>query len=41
MAELLGNAELERRRAGARRMAWLIGAAVVAIYIIGFFVKRG
>lgn len=32
--------ELARRRASARRMAWLIGAAVLALYVIGFFVKR-
>jgi len=41
MAQTFAKTELERRQAGARRMAWLIGAAVVAIYIIGFFVKRG
>lgn len=33
--------ELIQRRAAARKMAWLIGAAVLALYIIGFFIKRG
>lgn len=32
--------ELARRRASARRMAWLIGAAVLILYIVGFFVRR-
>jgi len=35
------EAEVAQRRANARRMAWLIGAAVLALYVIGFFVKRG
>jgi hypothetical protein len=34
------EAELAQRRASARRMAWLIGAAVLILYIVGFFVKR-
>jgi hypothetical protein len=33
--------ELARRRAGARRLAWLLGAVVLAIYVVGLFVKRG
>lgn len=33
--------ELARRRAGARSLAWLLGAIVAAIYVIGLFVKRG
>lgn len=35
------EAELAQRRAASRRMAWLIGAAVLALYVIGFFFKRG
>lgn len=35
------DAELAQRRASARKMAWLIGAAVLALYVIGFFIKRG
>lgn len=34
------DAELARRRIAARRMAWAIGAAVLLLYIVGFFVKR-
>jgi hypothetical protein len=33
--------ELAQRRAAARRLAWLIGAAVLALYVLGFFFKRG
>jgi hypothetical protein len=33
--------ELSRRRAGARRLAWLLGAVVLAIYVVGLFIKRG
>jgi hypothetical protein len=33
--------DLARRRANAKRSAWLLGAAVLAIYIIGLFIKRG
>lgn len=33
--------DIARRRTASRRMAWLIGAAVLAIYVIGFFFKRG
>ncbi len=32
--------ELARRRASARRLAWLLGAAVLALYLIGLFIKR-
>ena len=35
------EAELAQRRVASRRMAWLIGAAVLALYVIGFFFKRG
>ncbi|MGE5469572.1 MAG: hypothetical protein ACM3X0_02110 [Bacteroidota bacterium] len=32
--------DIERRRAAARRLGWLLGAAVLAIYLIGFFIPR-
>jgi hypothetical protein len=32
--------ETERRRAGSRRLAWLLGAVALALYIIGLFIKR-
>jgi hypothetical protein len=41
MSTPMTEAELAQRRATARRMAWLIGAAALALYIIGFFIKRG
>jgi len=34
------NADLERRRAASRRLAWLIGAVAVLVYIAGLFIKR-
>ena len=33
--------DIARRRSAARRTAWIIGAAVLALYVIGFFFKRG
>jgi hypothetical protein len=35
------EADLQQRRTASRRLAWIIGAAVLALYVIGFFVKRG
>ena len=32
--------ELARRRRAARRMGWLLGLAVVVIYVLGLFIKR-
>lgn len=32
--------ELARRRAASKRLAWALGAAVVALYLIGLFIKR-
>lgn len=32
--------ELARRRASSRRLAWAIGAAVLTLYIAGFFIQR-
>ncbi len=33
--------DIARRRKAARTTAWIIGAVVLAIYVIGFFFKRG
>lgn len=33
-------ADLARQRHAARRLAWLLGLAVVLIYVIGLFIKR-
>lgn len=41
MHEPFNPAELLQRRASATRLAWFIGAVVLAIYLIGFFFKRG
>jgi hypothetical protein len=32
--------ELARRRAASRRLAWALGAGVLALYVIGFFIQR-
>lgn len=32
--------ELALRRAASRRLAWLLGAAALAIYLVGMFFKR-
>lgn len=34
------EADLERRRNASRRLGWLLGTAVLAIYLIGLFIKR-
>jgi len=34
------ESDLERRRAASRRLGWLLGAIVLAIYLIGMFIKR-
>ncbi len=34
------EADIQRRRAASRRLGWLLGAAVLALYLIGLFVKR-
>ena len=34
------SADLARRRSAARRLAWLLGLVVVALYVIGLFIKR-
>lgn len=32
--------ELARRRASSRRLAWLLGALALGIYLVGLFFKR-
>jgi hypothetical protein len=33
-------AELERRRSAARRLGWLLGGIVLALYLIGLLIER-
>lgn len=40
MTSSFTDEELARRRAASRRLAWAIGAAVLVIYIAGFFIQR-
>lgn len=40
MPQTIPEADLERRRAASRRLGWLLGAVVMAIYLIGLFIKR-
>lgn len=40
MNQPLSDLDLERRRAASRRLGWLLGAVVLAIYVIGLFIKR-
>ena len=32
--------DLTRRQAASRRLGWILGAVVVAIYVVGLFIKR-
>lgn len=32
--------ELARRQVASRRMGWILGFVVVAIYVVGLFIKR-
>lgn len=40
MGEPFTGEDLERRRAASRRLGWAIGLGVLALYVIGFFIKR-
>lgn len=40
MSAVFSDADLARRRAASRRLGWLLGAAVLALYLIGLFIKR-
>ena len=40
MPATFSEADLERRRNASRRLAWLLGAIVLAIYLVGLFIKR-
>jgi len=33
-------AELARRQRAGRRLAWVLGAVAVALYVVGFLLKR-
>ncbi len=32
--------ELARRQAAAKRLAWILGACALALYLIGLLIKR-
>lgn len=40
MNPAFSDEDLARRRSASRRLGWLLGAAVLVIYIIGLFIKR-
>lgn len=40
MTSSFSDEELARRRTSSRRLAWIIGAAALAIYVAGFFIQR-
>ncbi|MFZ2268132.1 MAG: hypothetical protein WAV95_11210 [Azonexus sp.] len=40
MTPAFSSSELERRRAASRRLGWLLGIVVLAIYLLGLFIKR-
>ena len=40
MNQPFSGPDLERRRSAARRLGWLLGAAVLVIYLLGLFIKR-
>ena len=40
MDQAFSEQDMARRRAASRRLGWLLAAAVLALYLIGLFVKR-
>ena len=40
MEQPFNSADLEKRRAASRRLAWLIGAVALLLYVAGLFIKR-
>jgi hypothetical protein len=32
--------ELARRRAASRKLGWALGALVLTLYVLGFFIQR-
>ena len=40
MPPAFSDADLASRRAASRRLGWLLGIVVLAIYILGLFIKR-
>ena len=40
MSKQHANFDIDQRRAGARRTAWIVGGIALAIYVL-FFLKQG
>jgi len=40
MTPVFSDPDLERRRAASRRLGWALGIAVLALYLIGLFIRR-
>lgn len=40
MTPAFSDPDLERRRAASRRLGWVLGIAVLALYLIGLFIRR-
>lgn len=40
MTPAFSDTDLERRRAASRRLGWVLGIVVLALYLIGLFIKR-
>ena len=40
MNQPFSDDDLQRRRTASRRLGWLLGTIVLAIYIAGLFIKR-
>lgn len=36
----LSREEMERRRAGSRKLAWALGGVALLLYLIGMFIPR-
>lgn len=40
MTPAFSDSDLEQRRAASRRLGWVLGIVVLALYLIGLFIKR-
>lgn len=40
MTPAFSESDLERRRSASRHLGWLLGIVVLALYLIGLFIKR-
>ena len=40
MEQPFNSADLEKRRTASHRLAWLIGAVALLLYVAGLFIKR-